>query len=79
MSQVSAIFSLVRSDTNAPWALCKVDSSSLDRKAMAESAARPKKPDAVIPAKEIGLVLYADDKTVGLQFPDGAGKRVFLW
>jgi hypothetical protein len=46
---------------------------------MAESTARPKKPDAVIPAKEIGLVLYPDDKTVGLQFPDGAGKQVFLW
>ena len=39
---------------------------------MAESTTRPKKPDTVIPLKEIGLVLYPDDKAVGLQFQDGA-------
>jgi hypothetical protein len=46
---------------------------------MDERAARPKKPDTVTPVKEIGLVLYPDDKAVGLQFQDGAGKQVFLW
>jgi hypothetical protein len=24
-------------------------------------------------------VLYPDDKAIGLQFQDGAGKQVFLW
>jgi hypothetical protein len=46
---------------------------------MPQNAARPKKPDTVIPVKEIGLVLYPDDKAVGLQFQDGAGKQIFLW
>lgn len=46
---------------------------------MAEITARPKKPDTVIPVKEIGLVLYPEDRAVGLQFQDGAGKQVFLW
>jgi hypothetical protein len=55
------------------------ESPSLARKTLAESAERPKTPDTVIPVKEIGLVLFPDDKAVGLQFQDGAGKQIFLW
>jgi hypothetical protein len=55
------------------------DSLPFVKKITPENLARPRKPDAVIPVKEIGLVLYPDDEAVGLQFEDGAGKQVFLW
>jgi hypothetical protein len=54
------------------------DSPSPARKTMAESATGPKKPHAVIPVREVGLVLYPDDQAVGLQFQDGGDKQVFL-
>src|SRR3984885_14198915 len=55
------------------------DSLPFVKKITSENLARPRKPDTVIPVKEIGLVLYPDDEAVGLQFEDGAGKQVFLW
>jgi hypothetical protein len=55
------------------------DSLSLARKPTAENDARPRKPDTVVPVKEIAVVLYPEDEAVGLQFQDGAGKQVFLW
>ncbi len=39
----------------------------------------PSKPHTVVPVNEISLVLYPDDRAVGLQFKDGAGNEVFLW
>ena len=53
--------------------------TALREKNYAGEPSSARKPDTVIPVKEIGLGLYPDDEAVGLQFEDGAGKQVFLW
>jgi hypothetical protein len=39
----------------------------------------PGRPDFIVSTTEMGVVMYAEKKAVGLQFVDPNGQQAFLW